>query len=361
MSCNSQIERCPGCRKSLELGGLPAFCPGCLLRFGLENALFAGPDFLGPDDSNCGGMRLLREGLPRFLGDCELLNEIGRGGMGVVYRAHHRRLNRFVALKLILVGNLADLATMQRFNIEARIGASLEHPNIVPVYEIAEDETLPFFVMKLAEGGNLADHVDKSWPLPQTPIERNVGFRKHQEKIAAFMVKIARAVAYSHGCGVLHLDLKPSNILLDGDGEPHVSDFGLAKILDGENMRFTAEASILGSPCWMAPEQACADLKREITTATDIHGLGALLYLLLTGRPPFRGESVFEILQKVSTAEPEPLSGFYPALDRDLETICLCCLRKRPVDRYDSAAGLADDLERFLKRIPIAAREVSAS
>jgi tRNA A-37 threonylcarbamoyl transferase component Bud32 len=281
------------------------------------------------------------------LGDYELLEELGRGGMGVVYRARHTRLRREAALKLLLDAERASPEELHRFRREAEVVARLEHPYIVPIYETGLCDGIPYLCMKLIEGGNLRRAVAQGrWP---------VGEQEAQRRVAALLVKIARAVHYAHQRGILHRDLKPSNILLDERDEPHVTDFGLARRLS-DGTCLTQTGAIIGTPCYMSPEQAAG--ARDITTAADVYSLGAILYELLTSCPPFQGESVMETLLRVQEDEPARPRTLHPGIDRDMESICLKCLEKDPGRRYGSAEALADDVERWLRRESVAARPI---
>jgi eukaryotic-like serine/threonine-protein kinase len=280
---------------------------------------------------------------PRTLGAYELIEELGRGGMGVIYRARQIRLRREVALKLINGIAFASNDTLRRFKAEAEVAASLDHPNIVPIHEIGEHDSQPFFSMGLVSGPAL----DKK--LAGQPIE--------PETAARLVIKIARAVQYAHDRGILHRDLKPANILLDAQDEPHLSDFGIARVMQNEST-LTGTHAILGTPSYMAPEQARGDVK-NFTVAVDIYGVGAVLYHLLTGVPPFAGGTTFETVRQVLESEPRRPTLLNPKVDRDLETICLKCLDKSPAGRYPSAAAIAEDLERWLCGKPVLARPIS--
>ncbi len=245
-----------------------------------------------------------------------------------------------MALKILRGGTLADDDDLRRFRLEAEAVANLDHSNIVPIYEVGEQDGFSYFAMKLIEGGSVAQRLAEYLPNPRAA--------------ASLMATVARAVHHAHQRGILHRDLKPSNILIDADGQPHVTDFGLAKRVERDS-ELTRSGAILGTPAYMAPEQASGNNK-AITTATDVYGLGAVLYALLAGKSPFRGDSVNETLEQVRRQTPEPPSGVGRRVDRDLETVCLKCLEKEPERRYASALALAEDLERWLRGEPIAAR-----
>ncbi len=294
-------------------------------------------------------------GVARHFGDYELEEEIGRGGMGVVYRARQISLNRPAAVKMILAGHLASLEALARFRLEAEAAAGLRHPNIVPVYEVGEHDGLPFFSMEYVDGGTLARSGGTRWQ-PERSASGRTAPRDRERQIAGLMVKVAGALASAHEHGVLHRDVKPGNILLDQRGEPRLGDFGLARVAGNSSLTITT--TLLGSPSYMAPEQTTGG-NATITTAADIYGLGAVLYELLTGRAPFEGTTALETMRRVQTEPPVPPSRLVPGLDRDLETICLKCLEKRPADRYESAHAVAEELGRFLRGEPILAAPVS--
>jgi len=379
--------KCSTCGEPLPADAPAGNCPRCLMGF-----LLGGAD----EEFAAGG-----ESLPRRFGDYELLERIARGGMGVIYRARHTKLNRVVALKMILAGHLATPEQVQRFRAEAEAAARLEHPHIVPIYEVGEHDDQQFFTMKLVEGTDLARQIGEG------------AWREAEgTRIASFVATLARAVHHAHQRGILHRDLKPTNILIDAQGEPHVTDFGLARWLESDS-RLTHSAAVLGTPSYMSPEQA-AGKNEALTTAVDVYGLGAIFYELLTGTPPFSADTPLETMRQVVEDEPVPPSKctgkrldagrasvsprresetetrmelpvasprraedsvalpsssgsqkreqtrrIAPRATRlapDLEVICLKCLAKDPARRYRTAEALAEDLERWLRHEPIEAR-----
>ena len=278
--------------------------------------------------------------VPHSWGDFELLEELGRGGMGVVYKAHQRSLDRVVALKMVSTGPAASKTELARFRAEAQAVARLDHPSIVPLYEAGEHEGRPYFTMKFVEGTTLARRL-AAGPLPP-------------REAAALLAPICRAVHFAHQQGVLHRDLKPSNILIDAAGRGHVTDFGLAKLV-GADADLTYSGALVGTPCHMAPEQA-AGARGQVGPASDVYSLGTILYQMLTGRPPFQAASPVDTVLLVLEQEPVPPRLLNPLADRDLEMIALKCLQKPPELRYASAAALAADLDAFLADEPVAAR-----
>ncbi|AGA30823.1 serine/threonine-protein kinase [Singulisphaera acidiphila] len=274
------------------------------------------------------------------LGDYELLDEIARGGMGVIYRARQRSLNRLVALKTIDAGAWASTKNLRRFQIEAEALALLDHPQIVPIYDVGECDGTCYFSMRLLEGGSLANHLGRYAADPRAA--------------AVLMVQIARAVHHAHQRGVLHRDLKPSNILLDSEGRPQIADFGLAKRF-GVEADLTISGMVIGTPAYMAPEQAEGH-RAEVSVASDVYGLGAIFYALFTGKPPIEGQSLSEILLRLREQLPVSPRNLNRRVDRALEAICLKCLEKEPRRRYDTAEAFAKDLDRYLTGQPIQAR-----
>src|SRR5204863_1716926 len=273
-------------------------------------------------------------------GDYELLEQIGRGGQGVVFRARQKSLNRTVALKVINLGQWASRAHLRRFRLEAEAAAKLEHPGIVPIHEVGERDGSCYFSMKFVEGGQL-DAVATREPMPI-------------RRAAELITKVARTVHYAHEHGILHRDVKPGNILLDTKGAPHLTDFGLARLVESDST-VTRTLEVLGTPSYMAPEQAAGN-NTQLTSATDVYGLGAVLYQLLTGHPPFAGRTTYDTVRMVLETQPRQPRLWNPKVDRDLATICLKCLEKDQERRYSSALALAEDLERWLKHEPIRAR-----
>jgi tetratricopeptide (TPR) repeat protein len=379
-------NRCPNCGAERPADALEGLCPRCLMQNALAEATPA-PDApattpppgasgaaadaataptLGPAGDTAaapltaavaghstvddGGPSGAADGLPRgatvrYFGDYEIRAELGRGGMGVVYEARQVSLNRPVALKMVKAGLLAGDDELRRFQNEAEAVALLDHSGILPVYEVGRHDGQHYFSMKLVPGGSLV-------PL--------LGRYKDDPKAAARLVaEAAEAVAHAHARGILHRDLKPANILVDDAGHPHITDFGLAKKVEAD-IELTQSGAILGTPAYMSPEQATGR-RGGITTATDVHGLGALLYALLTAQAPFGGDSVVETIDAVRNSPPEPPRKLNATVPRDLETICLKCLEKDPRRRYPTAQALADDLRAWLESRPIAARRVGAT
>jgi serine/threonine protein kinase len=328
---------CGKCGATMQLDN--GVCVNCLLQRGLET---------DGEVSKAAYETVLDEldarDKPWQLGNYEILEQIGYGGMGVIYRARQRHSQRIVAVKRVLSYRADSHGALQRFRREAQAVASLDHPNILPIYEVSEsDDGLPFFSMKFAEKGSLCENV--------------ATLRAEPRKCVELMAKVARAVEYAHSRGVLHRDIKPGNILLNDRGEPLVSDFGLAKLLDGTN-DLTRSLTTFGTAGFIAPEQADGGAA-DLTSAADVYSLGAVLFNLLTGRPPFLGSNAVSVIRKASETQAPKLRSVAPSLDRDLETICARCLERNPKARYQSAGDLAADLERWLSGHPIVARPVS--
>jgi eukaryotic-like serine/threonine-protein kinase len=310
--------RCRRCDAEVDADGVDGLCPVCLFDAGA---------FASAEGNS-----------PEFRYD--LIEEIARGGMGVVYRAVQHGSQRQVAVKMILAEHATTAGALERFTAEVETIATLDHPNILPIYEAGETDGRPFYSMKFADGGTLR--------------ERIASFRGRQREAAQMMVRIARAVHHAHQRGILHRDLKPGNILLNAEATPFVADFGIAKWLERDN-RLTIGAAALGTPHYMSPEQA-AGAPKGLTTSADLYSLGAILYELLAGRPPFVADTSLETLRLVTQAPPTPLRAIEPSIPKDLEVICLKCLAKEPAGRYSSAAALADDLDRWLAGRTILAR-----
>jgi serine/threonine protein kinase len=337
LSATKEHAECEKCGATMRLD--TGICVSCLLREGLE----------GDDEvSQAFYQSVLAEvDAPYkswFLGNYKILEQIGCGGMGVIYRARQRHSRRIVAIKRVLSYRADSHGALERFRREAQAVASLDHPNILPIYEVSESEDgLPFFSMKFAEKGSLRENVASLHNQPRKCVE--------------LITKVARAVEYAHSRGVLHRDLKPGNILLDDRGEPLVSDFGLAKLLDANN-DLTRSLTTFGTAGFIAPEQA-GGAAADFTAPADVYSLGAVLFNLLAGRPPFLGSNPVSVIRKASETEAPKLRSLAPWLDRDLETICARCLERNPKARYQSAGNLAADLERWLDGRPIVARPVS--
>ena len=341
---------CSKCGAKIFADAAEGLCTACLLETGLglfseaanrvnDRGRADQPRHVGTPASNGKIATAFDTEMPGILGDYELLEEIGRGGQAVVYRARQKSLNRVVALKVVQTGERTIRERLRRFRLEAEAAASLDNPNIIPIYEVGERNGSCYFSMKFIAGGPL-DELLKREPMPI-------------RRAAQLIAKLARAVDYAHGRGILHRDIKPGNILVDLKGEPHLSDFGLARLTETEST-VTRTIEMLGTPSYMAPEQALGH--SQPTSTTDVYGLGAVLYHLLTGHPPFAGGTTYDTIRLLLETEPRQPRLWNPKTDRDLATICLKCLEKDPQRRYSSALALADDLERWLRHEPICAR-----
>jgi TolB-like protein/Tfp pilus assembly protein PilF len=330
------LKICEKCRAEIFPDEQGELCVACLLETSLgtfHDSSVATDDDSGPPH------------LPEELGDYQLLEEIGRGGQGLVYRARQKSLNRIVALKVIGLGRWATKAHIKRFRLEAEAAASLDHPCIVPIHEIGESDGSCYFSMTLVEGRPLDEVIESEFI--------------SNRRAAELIIRLARTVHYAHKRGILHRDIKPGNILIDADGEPHLTDFGLARLVERESTITGTMVEALGTPSYMAPEQAAGDAA-QLTQATDVYGLGAVLYHLLTSHPPFAGATIYETVRLVLETEPRRPRLLNPKADGDLSTICLKCIEKDPEHRYSSALALAEDLERWLKHEPIKARGAGA-
>jgi serine/threonine protein kinase/ABC-type phosphate/phosphonate transport system substrate-binding protein len=344
-------KKCIECGGELRVDALMNLCHSCLLDFAAQ-PVQPEPPLPASDFSNWG----------RSFASYALGRQIGRGGMGVVYEAMQTNLRRPVALKMILEAEAFSPRTRQRFTLEAETAASLDHTNIVPIYEIGEHQGQLFLCMKLIVGGALRQKI-ASGDLCLTPKgshPNQIDLRERAAAIVRVMATIARAVEHAHSHHVLHRDLKPANILLDEQGEPHLTDFGLAKVLGAaaEIMPsgITDSGMTLGTPSYMSPEQAAG---QRLTPASDVYSLGIILYEMLTGCLPFKAGTLLELLRLISEQEPKAPSSYNSRIDKDLDTICLKCLEKNPAARYPTAQALADDLEHWLGGEPISARRVS--
>jgi serine/threonine-protein kinase len=328
------VRVCPKCGQKIFSDAPEGLCVRCALRA----AMGFGPPQETQETSGKEQGDLTEA--TREFGDYELLEEVGRGAQGVVVRARQKSLNRIVALKIIGLGQWASRMHLKRFRREAEAAASLEHPGIVAIYEVGERDGSCYFSMKFIEGGQL-DEIMRREPM---------SIRRAAEVTA----KVARTVHYAHEHGILHRDIKPGNILLDPKGEPHLTDFGLARLIEADST-VTRTMEVMGTPSYMAPEQAIGN-NAVVGAATDVYGIGAVLYQLLTGHPPFAGGTTYETIKLVLDSEPQSPPFWNRKIDKDLSTVCLKCLEKDPKRRYPSALALAEDLERWLKHEPIQAR-----
>ena len=329
MSATPICEYCGATLAEAESTG--GYCRACILRQGLISSTGTMPQDPEPESP------------PPIFGAYELLEEIGRGGMGVVYKARQRSLKRTVAIKLLVAGAYSSESLLRRFQIEAESAACLQHPGIVAIHEFGEHDHQPFYAMEYIEGRNLSDVTGGQPLVPR--------------RAAVYVRAISAAVQYAHTRGILHRDLKPSNVIIDPDDRPHITDFGLAKQLHGHT-DFTIAGQMLGSPNYAPPEQASG---KEVGVTSDVYTLGGLLYNLLTGRPPFLASTIQETLRLVYETEPISPRVLNPDVPQDLDTICLKCLEKDPARRYPSAQAIVDELDRFLRGEPILARKVSTA
>jgi len=340
------VRVCRKCNVSILTDAPEGLCTACLFDTGLGAVADASADHVDREGPRAARERARDTAFDTsslgMLGDYDLLEEIGRGGQGVVYRARQKSLNRIVAVKVIRTAESTTPARLKRFRLEAETAASLDSPNIVPIHEVGERNGSCYFSMKFIEGGAL----DELFKRERMPIQQ----------AAELIAKLARAVHYAHHHGILHRDIKPGNILLDANGEPHLTDFGLARLTATEST-VTRTIETLGTPSYMAPEQALGNPGGAgLTGETDVYGLGAVLYHLLTGHPPFSGGTTYDTIRLLLETEPRQPRLWNSKIDRDLATICLKCLEKNPERRYPTALAVAEDLERWLEHQPIKAR-----
>ena len=328
---------CENCQTKIPIETTGGLCPSCLLAGAIETGRLEAADAETYDSSADAG-RVVDQAIDSTsFGDYELLEEIARGGMGVVYKARHSKLNRVAAVKMILGGQFSSANDLQRFYIEAEAAARLDHPGIVPVYDIGESNGQPFFAMKYIEGGSLSDKMPE--------------LRADPKFACRMLADVARAVHHAHQRGILHRDLKPANILIDEVGNPLVTDLGLAKSTSDNDSNLTKTGAILGTPGYMPPEQAAGE--ESVTTAADVYSLGAILYEAMTGRPPHKGSTPIDTVMSVLNDTPVEPRKLNPKVAPELELICLKCLERNPEDRYTSAAAVANDLESWLADEPI--------
>lgn len=338
-------KNCPRCGQALSIHNVRGLCPKCLglLAFSPEEDSEPAAARTMAVQPISDGREQKEDALTltlRYFGDYELLEEIARGGMGVVFKARQTSLDRIVAVKMIRSGQLASEQEVQRFHTEAQAAANLQHPNIVAIHEVGQQAGLHYFSMDFVEGMDLAAFIKTARPSARDS--------------AKLVQTLAEAIHFAHQRGTLHRDLKPHNVLVDAAGQPRISDFGLAKLTQ-RGSELTRTGEVMGSPSYMAPEQACGrqDL---IGPASDVYSLGAVFYELLTGQPPFKCDTPVATLRKVIEENPVAPARLNVQTPRDLETICLKCLEKKPERRYPSARELAEELGRFLREEPILAR-----
>ncbi len=363
---SAHLDECEACRVRLDQlahqswGGLGEAARGGSQQSGARDHSVlnkAMADLMDPRSSQ--SLNLCSANLSgSHFGEFEIIEEIAKGGMGIVYRARQRNLNRLVALKLLGTGTFVSQDKVARFRTETEAVATIEHPNIVPIYGVGEVDGQPYFSMKLIEGGSLGQRLDELTPanLLKSSLSNRSDLLARQRRVVRIMISICRAIHYTHERGILHRDLKPNNVLMDEHEEPQITDFGLAKILERDS-GLTESFAVMGTPSYMAPEQAAGNA-RQITTAADIYGLGAIFYELLCGVPPFKESTPLATMRRVIDSEPEAPRRLCAMIDADLETVCLKALSKEPERRYESASQMAEDLDRWLLGEPVIARPI---